>query len=458
MRSHLFPVLLAAFLFHVGSASSATFGKPNILVILADDLGWGDLSCYAARDLKTPRIDHLLAEGVRMNHFFANCPVCSPTRAALLTGRYPDRVGVPGVIRTHPENSWGRLDPAAVLLPVPLNQLGYQTGIVGKWHLGLEKPDRPTDRGFQFFHGFLGDMMDDYYTHQRHGNDYMRLGEQEVHPKGHATDVFTDWAIQFIQEASRKDQPWFLYLAYNAPHTPIQPPADWLKKVQEREPGISDKRAKLVALIEHLDHGVGRVLDAIDGSGVRDNTLVIFTSDNGGQLDVGANNGPYRDGKQSMYEGGIRVPFGARWPGHIPAGSSSDRMALSMDLYPTVLAAAGLESVDHAIEGISILPSLLGRPQTLQRDLYWVRREGGIRYNGKTIEAFRRGDWKLVQNTPFEPLQLFNLKDDPYEETDLAGKNRGKLQELAAGMRLAIQEGGRIPWQKPVEAKKDSHR
>ena len=163
-------------------------GPPNIVFILADDLGYGDLSSYGAEDLQTPNIDALMADGLRFDNFYANCPVCSPTRAAFLTGRYPDTVGVPGVIRTHARNSWGYMDPDSISLPSMLRRAGYYTGMVGKWHLGLESPNTPPERGFDYFYGFLGDMMDDYYTHRRHGINYMHRNDEQIDPEGHATD------------------------------------------------------------------------------------------------------------------------------------------------------------------------------------------------------------------------------------------------------------------------------
>ncbi len=168
--------------------------RPNILLVLVDDLGYGDLSSYRAPDLQTPNIDRLVVNGVKFNNFYANCPVCSPTRASILTGCFPDLVGVPGVIRTHANSNFGYLSPEATMLPEVLNRAGYHTSIIGKWHLGLESPNTPTERGFDHFHGFLGDMMDDYYTHLRHGNNYMRHGQTQIDPEGHATDLFSDWA------------------------------------------------------------------------------------------------------------------------------------------------------------------------------------------------------------------------------------------------------------------------
>jgi len=435
---------------HVPANEQTASDRPNILMILVDDLGYGDLSSYGATDLKTPNIDSLVAAGVRFNNFYANCPVCSPTRASLLTGRYPDLVGVPGVIRTHATNNWGCLAPQAVLLPKLLKPASYHTAIVGKWHLGLAPPNTPTERGFDYFHGFLGDMMDDYYKHRRHGINYMRLNGKEIDPKGHATDLFTQWAIDYIKQRAKSAQPFFLYLAYNAPHTPIQPPADWLEHVKSREPGIIDKRAKLVALIEHLDNGIGKVLAALTDCGESENTLVIFTSDNGGQIGVGANNGPLRAGKQDMYEGGIRVPMCTVWPGRIKPGSRSECIALTMDLFPTICEAAGA-NVEHPIDGRSILPTLLGKSQPVaDRFLFWVRREGG-HYGGRAYYAVRYGDYKLVQNSPFEPMQLYNLKDDPQEQNPLDRKHK-MYQRLFTALCNHIIEAGAVPWQKyPVK-------
>ena len=419
---------------------------PNIVFILADDLGYGDLSCFGADDLKSPHIDALARRGMRFTNFYANCPVCSPTRAALLTGRYPDMVGVPGVIRTHAENSWGHLSAESILLPSVLQAAGYRTGMVGKWHLGLHSPNTPNDRGFEHFRGFLGDMMDDYYDHRRHDINYMRAGRETIDPEGHATDLFSDWACDFLRQQDA-ERPFFLYLAYNAPHTPIQPPDDWLDRVRRREPDMREKRAKLVALIEHMDDGIGRVMQALAETGLQQNTLVVFSSDNGGQLNVGANNGPLRDGKQSVYEGGLRVPAIVAWPGQIREGIDTDFMAMTMDLFPTVLEAAGA-TFEHEIDGVSFLQTLLGQQQSpLRDDWFFRRREGGTRYAGKTVEAIRRGPWKLLQNSPFEPMELYNLESDPGETRNLVEAERETFQQLAAALRRELQRYGTVPWQ-----------
>jgi len=415
---------------------------PNILVVLVDDLGYGDLSSYGATDLQSPMVDRLAAAGMRFTDFYANSPVCSPTRAALLTGRFPDLVGVPGVIRQDADNSWGNLADDATLLAQPLAAAGYHTALVGKWHLGYESPDDPLDRGFAFFHGFLGDMMDDYYTHLREGVNWMRLNRDEVSPVGHATDVFTQWAIDYLAERSDQPEPFFLYLAYNAPHVPIEPPPEWLAAVLAREPGISADRAGIVALIEHLDNGIGQVLQALDENGQRENTLLIFASDNGGDLGASARNGPLRGGKTEMWEGGVRVPAVASWPGRIPAGATTDAVFMTMDIFPTALAAAGID-YQGTVEAQSFLPVLLGQATAAPaRDIFFVRREnpGGVHYGA------RNGDYKLVQNTPDGPFMLYNLRDDLGETTDLSAVEPDQLAQLTSALEAHRQVAEQVPW------------
>ena len=438
-------VLVLISLFLWGAVASAQ--QPNIVLIVADDLGYGDLSSYGAEDLHSPALDSLAASGIRFTQFYANSPVCSPTRASLLSGRYPPLAGVPGVIRTHASNNWGNLAQNIELLPEKLRHRGYHTAMMGKWHLGLNAPQRPVDRGFDHFEGFLGDMMDDYYNHRRHGINYMRRGEEVIHPEGHATDLFTDWAVHYIDSRTVSTAPFFLYLAYNAPHTPIQPPEEWVTKVQQREGNIDEARAKLVALIEHMDHGIGKVMAALKENGFYDNTLVVFVSDNGGQLNVGARNGPLRDGKGTVYEGGIRVPAIASWPGNIAPGTTSDALLTTMDIYPTLLEAARAR-ITQFIDGTSFLGSLLGGPDPdPNRLLFFSRREGGLRFGGKTIEAVRQGPWKLLQNSPYAPLELYNLERDPLETTDLSSVEPDVFRRLAAELRQYVQEAGSVPWQ-----------
>lgn len=428
-------------------AKGVSKSPPNILIFLVDDLGYGDLSCYGARDLKTPNIDALIESGMRFDNFYANSPVCSPTRAALLSGKYPDRIGVPGVIRTHAKDNWGFLDPNAFLLPKALKKAGYHSAIIGKWHLGLASPSTPNEMGFDHFHGFLGDMMDDYYDHRRHGKNYMRLNKKVIHPSGHATDLFSKWAMDYLDARKKDSKRFFLYLAYNAPHTPIQPPPSWLEKVQKRETKITPKRARLIALIEHLDNGIGEVISTLERNGQAENTIIIFTSDNGGQLNVGAQCGNHRGGKQDMYEGGIRVPAGFSWKGMIDAGSRSEVIGITMDIYPTLCEVAGIP-LNADIDGISLLPAVFGKSKNnLPRTLIWVRREGNMRYQGRDYFALRKGDWKLVQNSPFEKYQLYNLVRDPLETNDLSQSEPAIYKSLIHKLMLHIQSAARTAWQ-----------
>jgi arylsulfatase A-like enzyme len=422
---------------------------PNIVILYADDMGYGDVSAYHASDVRTPNIDRIGAEGMRFTTMRANCTVCSPSRAALLTGRYADRVGVPGVIRTQPENSWGYFKPGVPTLADELKQAGYHTAIIGKWHLGLESPNLPNERGFDFFHGFLGDMMDSFTTHLRHGNNYMRRNGEVIEPKGHATDLFSGWAGDYLRERAKTKQPFFLYLAYNAPHFPIEPPNDWLARVKTRAPQLDDKRAKNVAFIEHLDDGIGRVLAALEETGLAQNTIVVFSADNGGSLMHAQNNDPWRGGKQDHYDGGLRVPFLVRWPAHIEAGSRNDYAGLVFDLFPTFVELAGAKPAAD-LDAISLVPVLQGGMLPAPRDLYFVRREGGPQYGGKSYEALIRGDWKLMQNDPFSPLELYHLKTDPHEKNNLAATNKKMVNELGAALRQHIQRGGATPWQAPL--------
>lgn len=424
---------------------------PNILIILTDDQAYHDVSYYGTGDIQTPHIDQLVSEGMRFDNFYASSPVCSPTRAALMAGRYPEFVGVPGLIRSTRDNNWGYLDPDAVLLSEVLQDNGYHTALIGKWNLGLESPNLPNERGFDLFHGWLEDMMDDYWSHRRHGRNYMRLNQKTIDPEGHATDLFSEWSVDYIEQRAEQEEPFLLYLAYNAPHFPVQPPEEWLDKVTKREPGIHPTRAKLVAFIEHMDAGIGKVIQALKQSGQYENTLVIFTSDNGGHRPSMANNGPYRRGKQSMYEGGLRVPTGVTWPNQIESNSSTDRVALTMDIFPTILELLEIE-FNGPLDGLSFLPTLRGEQQPERtQPLYFSRREGGTRYGGLTVQAVRQGDWKLLQNSPFKPQELYNLENDPTEENNVIRRYPEKADELNALMMEFIQKGGAVPWQKPED-------
>ena len=404
-------------------------------------------------DVRTPHLDRLAAEGMRFTRMRANATVCSPTRAALLSGCYADRVGVPGLIRTDPANTWGYFDPKVPTLADHLRAAGYHTALIGKWNLGLTAPGTPNDRGFDFFHGFLDDMMDSYTTHLRQGHNYMRRNREVIDPAGHATDIFTGWARDYLRERAQSQSPFFLYLAYNAPHFPMEPPDEWLQRVRQREPGLDEKRARSVALIEHFDDGVGQVLAALQETGLDQNTLVVLTSDNGGSLAHAQNNDPWRGGKQSHFDGGLRVPFVLRWPGHVAPGTTSDYAGLTFDVFATALEVAGV-ALPASIDAVSLGPVLRGAALPAEpRELYFVRRDGGADLGGKSHEAIIRGDWKLMQNSPYEPLQLYNLTEDPQEKQNVVATNPRIARELQDALRRHVQRGGATPWQPPPLAR-----
>ncbi|MCO8120733.1 sulfatase-like hydrolase/transferase [Stieleria sp. TO1_6] len=443
-----FVLLLLVSLTHLAVAAT----RPNLILILADDLGFGDVSYQGAPDIQTPNLDRLATQGITFSSMRANCTVCSPTRAALLTGRYADRVGVPGVIRTSPENSWGHLAAGVPTLADRLGHSGYHTAIVGKWHLGLQTPNTPNERGFDFFHGFLGDMMDDYYTHLRGGINFMRKNQQTIEPRGHATELFTQWSIDYLRKRSESaDQPFFLYLAYNAPHFPIQPPADWLDRTRQRFPDLDDKRAHNVAFVEHLDHNLGTLLEQLDALGLSQNTVVAFTSDNGGSLPHGQRNLPWRDGKQSHYDGGLRVPFIIRLTDAKRAGTTCDYAGLTFDLNATFLELAGAKP-DAETDAVSLMPILRGAAMPdAPRELYFVRREGNNRYVGSAYHAVIRGKWKLLRNDPFTPYELYDLSSDPQETENVVAKHPDVVNQLKRSLQAHIQQGGRVAWQPPME-------
>ena len=420
--------------------------KPNIIIIMADDLGYGDLSINGGLDIKTPNLDALFNAGIVFKNFYSNSPVCSPTRASLLTGKYPDMVGVPGVIRKKKDQSWGYFKVDEITLPEILNSAGYNTALIGKWHLGVESPNLPNERGFTFFHGFLSGMMDDYYEHLQNGEAFMRRNNKAITPNGHATEVFSNWAIKYINDNSKLSSPFFMLLSYNAPHYPIQPPNEWYNKVKKREKSISDKRAKNVALVEHLDHEIGRVIETLKTTGEYDNTIIVFTSDNGGHIPSAASNGKLRGSKTEMYEGGIKVPTCLVWKNKIKPNSETLILGITMDLYPTILNLAYFE-INHVIDGVNIFQRINDEGLIHKnRTVFFVRRSGYADV-GLSYYAARKGDFKLVQNTPFEALQLFNISDDPFETNPL-DSNHKMFKTLSYELSQHIRKSGKIPWQK----------
>ena len=416
---------------------------PNIVYILVDDLGYGDLSSYGASDINTPAIDKLAKEGKLFTRAYANSTVCSPSRAAILSGNYPDRVGVPGVIRQFKDNDWGNLVNDFISLPQVLKTSGYKTALIGKWHLGLESPDIPNERGFDYFKGFLGDMMDDYNNHLRGGVNWMRENLLEISPKGHATDLFTQWSIDYIEKNKSSKNPFFLFLNYNAPHSPIQPPKKWLSSVIKRERNASEGRQKLIAFIEHLDDSVDKVINSLENNNLLDNTIIIFTSDNGGALHYSASNKPFNGGKGNMLEGGIRIPCIVKWSNVIKPGVVNDPIML-MDFYPT-LVSISREFNDYNLPSKNILPLLKDEELSYDsRFMVWIRREGHV-FGGRDFYAISNGRFKLLQNSPFEPYKLYDLEKDPFEENPIENKEVKSL--LLKKLTKHIQVSGNIPWQ-----------
>lgn len=423
--------------------------RPNIIFILTDDLGYHDVSYTGGTDVQTPNIDKLASEGMRFTNFYANSTVCSPSRAALLTGRFPDLVGVPGVIRQNQDNSYGYLSPSAITLGDRLQFSGYHTALIGKWHLGQTSPNLPNERGFNYFKGFLTGMVDDYYSHLRMGVNWMRENEKHINPEGHCTDLLSDWAIDYIKEREKMQNPFFLYLAYNAPHSPIQPPKEYYEAVMKREKGITEKRAKLVGLVEHLDYGIGKVVEQVKAFGFEENTIIIFSSDNGGSLRYGSDNGDLRGGKEDMYEGGIKVPMFIKWPGQIEAGAKNNNICLLMDFYPTICKIAQVP-VNHKIDGIDFLPLLKGdKLVTDNRYLHWMRREGNV-YGGRIYYATRYKDMKILQNTPYQPIEFFNIEKDFKEQAPLE-QNSEVYKRLFKAQHDHILESGKVVWQEPID-------
>jgi len=432
--------------------------RPNILIILTDDQGYGDLGCLYAKDMRTPVLDKLFADGVQMDNFYSNSSLSSPARASLMTGCNPDIVGVQGVMRNELPGEWyanfGYLSQSAVLMPQVLKKYGYSTALIGKWHLGYTSPNTPNEKGFDLFKGILGGMMDDYYTHLRRGFPALRINDKVAPPvEGHISDVLSDWAVDYINDQTKKGKPFFLFLSYNAPHFPLHAPEDWIEMVKQREPGISHQRARLVALIEHMDAGIGRVFDALVQTGAMDNTLIMFTADNGGDRGSEANCGPHRGFKHDLLEGGIKVPCAFYLKGVIENGQSQN-VAQFMDVLPTICDLLEVKAPKD-VEGISILPTLKGEPQvTNDRFLWWMFREFDLpaigMFGNKMVTAVRYGDMKLVQNRPDESYALYDLSNDPAELNSLPLE--GELHDaMRKFMRERINMAGVVPWNMPKD-------
>jgi arylsulfatase A-like enzyme len=412
----------------VEAAEQAAASRPHIIYIVSDDQGWKDVGFHGS-DIKTPSLDRLAQEGARLEQFYVQ-PMCTPTRAALMTGRYPFRYGLQTLVIPTP-GKYG-LPTDERLLPQALKDAGYKTAMVGKWHLGhADRKYWPRQRGFDYHYGaVLGEI--DYYTHASSNiRDWYR-NNRPVKEEGYVTQLLGRDAVARINEHDPKT-PLFLYLAFTAPHSPYQAPKPYLDKYKH----IADPtRRAYAAMITAMDDEIGKVIAALDKKKMRDNTLIVFMSDNGGnrtamlagdadvsKLKLPADNGPYRGGKGMLYEGGTRVAALANWPGRIQAGEVKEVMHV-VDMFPTLagLAGANVEK-GKPLDGLNVWSTISeGKPSPRQEVVYNIEPfRGGL----------RRGDWKLVWRTPLpSSVELFNIAEDPSEKINLADKNPQKVAEL----------------------------
>lgn len=405
-------------------AADASAKKPNIVLIMADDLGYGSLGCYGNTEVKTPNLDRLAASGMRFTDFHSNGALCSPTRAALMTGRYQQRcVEVPDeelspVFReqrkANPVQRWAwGISTNEATLPVLLKQAGYRTALIGKWHLGYDAKFHPMNYGFDEFRGFVGGNVDNHTHVAGYGTQELDWwnGREIENEAGYSTDLLTKCATDFI--ARNKGAPFFLYLAHGAVHTPLQ----------LREPAKRMSPAETYRQVIHvLDESVGAVMKVLREHQLETNSLVIFCSDNGPAAPQGfAANGKLRGKKNTLFEGGHRVPFIASWPGTIPSGTTSDATTMSMDLLPTCANLVGARlPAERKMDGMDITPILKGGPSAVQRDLHW---QSGNDW------AARSGPWKLM-GAGNKPVSLVNLQKDISEAGNLLEREPARADEL----------------------------
>lgn len=419
LRSQLVAaVALHAALSVIGAIHAADRpSRPNIVLIVADDLGYGDLGVHGGKDIPTPHIDALARSGVRCTSGYVSGPYCSPTRAGLMTGRYQQRFGH----EFNPGNNRGEdfgLSLEELTLPARLKAAGYSTGMVGKWHLGFTRPYLPTQRGFDEFFGFLGGAHS--YFPGAGNADAIYRGTKPVDEPSYLTDAFAREAVDYIDR--HKAEPFFLYLPFNAVHNPQHAPQELLEKFSS----IQDERRRTYAgMLSSLDSAVGQVLGKLAAEKLEENTLVVFISDNGGPPINGSTNTPLNGQKATTWEGGIRVPYFVKWPGKVPAGTVYEQPVIQLDILPTVLAAAGVPADGKAsLDGVNLLPYLAGENQAAPHAaLYW-------RFGEQT--AIREGDWKLVKVRGDTQPRLYNLAADIGETKDLAAAEPNRVKALQA--------------------------
>jgi len=458
-----------------GAAAQAKPRPMNVVLILADDLGWADVACQGADLHETPHIDRLAAEGVRFLHAYA-ASVCSPTRSSLMTGKHPARLGITiwlEAARTPPPNRNRKLIPPAAVADLPLEEVtiaevlhsaGYLTALVGKWHLG-DAAHYPETQGFDINIGgtFWGAPQSFFYPYRgsgAFGNEYRYVPHLELGKPGeYLTDRLTDEALRVIDAAASGERPFFLEIAHHAPHTPIEAKPELIARYEkklEASPGLHHRNATYAAMIHSLDENVGRVLQRLDERGLADRTVVVFTSDNGGYINDYnkkrvTDNFPLRSGKGSLYEGGVRVPLIVRWPGVTPRGAVSAEPVAVMDLFPTLredLAPAEGPRAE-ALDSLSLTPLLRDPSAHLARDALFFHYP---HYYATTspVSAIRAGDWKLLEYFEDNHVELYDLRDDPGESRDLAATHPEKAEAL--GRRLhdwRRSVGARLPTPNP---------
>ena len=435
--------IFTAFLSLLIALAASAGEKPNIVFIIADDMGYADVSSFGAPDVKTPAIDQIAKDGIRFPNVYAMGPECTPSRVAFLTGRYPQRVG--GMECAIGTGNVGRYDDAIRLaeksdlgLPAEYARLapglksqGYHNAVFGKWHLGYEEKFSPLKQGFDEFVGFLGGNVD-YFRHKELSDIEVYLsGTEPITREGYTTDLITEDALDFLEKrAAEPDKPFFLYLPHAAPHFPFQGPDDDDGGMPSAEEWTSGTRETYIEMMLSLDKSVGDVVAALEKHGMTENTLVVFTSDHGA-IKPGLND-PWRDYKSTLFEGGIRVPLVAKWPGVIKPGSESEQVGSLMDLTHSFLAAAGANV--EGLEGIDLLGNAAGGKDPEDRTLYWRSRRGE-----RTWRAIRDKNWKYIRKVDEGKTEewIFNLKQDPTEtknklDTENAAKKLKRLKKKLA--------------------------
>ena len=397
--------------------------KPNIVYIMADDMGYADLSCYGRREYKTPNIDSIGASGVRFLQAYANSAVCSATRTALITGRYQHRLRI-GLEEPLVNAPYG-MPPEQPTLPSILKKAGYGTTLLGKWHLGRLPKYGPLQSGYDHFWGFRGGSLD-YFTHKAGiastNSDDLWDGDAKIHEVGYLTDLLGDRAVKTIGDYAKSQRPFLLSLHFNAPHWPWEGPTDEsesqrVKTLNDRDGGSMKTYA---AMVTRLDATVGRVLKALADNKIANNTIVVFTSDNGGERF--SDTWPFTGKKEELLEGGMRIPALVRWPNHIRAGSTTEQVALSMDWMATFLAAAGTQADPSSpLDGMNLLPQITQGAAPVTRKVYW-------RYHYNQQRAMRDGDMKYLRINGNE--FLFNVVEDPLERANLKERQPDVFQRL----------------------------